>query len=96
MSDKYAEIFWKEAKTYCPDAKMLADMSDGDHDYEAGFYMVSKTLCPAVLVESYFYDYEPDFNILMSEEGKEQIAEWYYQSIKKCIELYNKTYNNVN
>ena len=31
----------------------------------------------------------------MSEEGRENIANWYVASIKKCIEYYNKKYNNV-
>ena len=88
MSDKYAEIFWQEAKKHCTDAKMLADLSDGDHDYEAGFHMVTKTVCPAVLVEAFFYDNKQDFDYLMSEEGREAIANWYVESIKKCIELH--------
>ena len=89
-SDAYAEIFYQEAKKYNPDAKMLADMSDGDHDFEAGFYMVTKTACPAVLVEAFFYDNKSDFDYLMSEEGRENIANWYVASIQKCIELHNK------
>ena len=66
---------------------MLADLSDGDHDFEAGFYMVTKTICPAVLVESFFYDNKTDFDYLMSEAGKEAIANWYVESIKKFIEM---------
>lgn len=89
-SDEYAEIFWEEAKNWCPNAKMLADMSDGDHDYEAGFYMLQKTACPAVLIEAFFYDNEEDFDYLMSEEGREQIANWYVNSIKRCVKLHKK------
>lgn len=89
-SDAYAEIFWQEGKNALPGARMLADMSDGDHDYEEAFYMVRKTICPAVLVESFFYDNKEDFDYLMSEEGREAIANWYVASIVKCIELHNK------
>lgn len=89
-SDEYAEIFYKTAKKYNPNARMLADLKDGDHDFEESFYMVRKTLCPAVLVESYFYDYKADFDYLMSEAGREAIANWYVDSIKQCIELYKK------
>jgi N-acetylmuramoyl-L-alanine amidase len=89
-SDAYAEIFWQEGKNALPDARMLADMSDGDHDYEEAFYMVRKTICPAVLVEAFFYDNKEDFDYLMSEEGREAIANWYVASIVKCIELHDK------
>ena len=84
-SDEYAEIFWQEAKNWCPNAKMLSDFSDGDHDFEAGFYMVTKTVCPAVLIESFFYDNLNDFNYLLSEEGREAIANWYVASIRKIV-----------
>lgn len=93
-SDEYAEIFYEQSLEQCPDARKRCDMSDGDHDKEEAFYMLRKTLCPAVLIESYFFDYEPDCRILMSEEGREQIAEWYFESIKKCIELYNQKHQN--
>ena len=89
-SDEYAEVFWHCAKQRFANARILADMSDGDHDYEAGFYMVTKTACPAVLVEAFFYDNREDFDYLLSEEGRETIAEWYVESIKKCIELHEK------
>ena len=87
-SDAYAEIFYNEAKKSMPDARMLADMSDGDHDFEESFYMVRNTACPAVLVEAFFYDNRADFDYLMSEEGREAIANWYVASILKCIELH--------
>jgi len=87
-SDEYAEIFWRCAKQHFVDAKLLADLSDSDHDFEAGFHMVTKTACPAVLVEAFFYDNRKDFDYLLSEEGREAIADWYVESIQKCIELY--------
>lgn len=86
-SDKYAEVMWIVGKEMFPSAKMLSDFSDGDHDFEAGFYMVKNTICPAVLVESFFYDNKKDFDYLMSEAGKEAIANWYVESIKKFMEL---------
>lgn len=86
-SDKYAEIMWQVGKDMFPNAKMLADLSDGDHDFEAGFYMVTKTICPAVLVEAFFYDNKKDFDYLRSEVGREAIANWYVESIKKFMEV---------
>lgn len=90
-SDEYAEIMWKEGKEFFKDIRMMSDLSDGDHDFEESFYMVRKTACPAVLVETCFYDNKKDFDYLMSEEGRENIANWYVSTIKKCIELYNKS-----
>ena len=82
---------WKEGKEFFKDIRMMSDLSDGDHDFEESFYMVRKTVCPAVLVETCFYDNRKDFDYLMSEEGRENIANWYVSTIKKCIELYNKS-----
>lgn len=87
-SDKYAEIMWNTGKSMFVNARMMSDFSDGDHDFEAGFHMVTKTICPAVLVESFFYDYKKDFDYLMSDEGKKTIAKWYVETIKKCIEYH--------
>ena len=89
-SDAYAEIMYDDGKERFHNARMLSDMSDGDHDFEAGFHMVTKTACAAVLVEAFFYDNKKDFDFLKSEEGREAIAEWYFATIKKCIELYNQ------
>ena len=84
-SDEYAEIFWLAATTLGSQARLLSDMSDGDHDFEESFYMVQKTACPAVLVEAFFYDHRADFYYLMSEEGREAIANWYVEAIQQCI-----------
>ena len=87
-SDAYAEIGYEQAKISFKDAKLLHDMSDGDHDFEAGFYMVTKTICPAVLVEAFFYDNQKDFEYLLSEKGKKEIVNWYVETIKKCVEYH--------
>ena len=87
-SDAYAEIGYEQAKISFKDAKLLSDMSDGDHDFEAGFYMVTKTICPAVLVEAFFYDNQKDFEYLLSEKGKKDIVNWYVETIKKCVEYH--------
>lgn len=40
------------------------DLSDGDKDKEADFYVLRKTKCPAVLLECGFFDFRPDFELL--------------------------------
>lgn len=50
------------------------DYSDGDPDYEARFYILTKTQCPAVLTESMFQDNKADVDFLLSEQGKQAIT----------------------
>lgn len=49
---------------------LRADWSDGDPDYEARFYILMHTQCPAVLTESLFQDNKADVDFLLSETGK--------------------------
>ena len=46
------------------------DYSDGDPDFEARFYILVNTKCPAVLTESLFQDNKTDVEFLSSENGK--------------------------
>lgn len=47
-----------------------SDMTDGDHDYEADFYVLKNTNCPAVLVECFFQDNKYDVEFLLSDIGR--------------------------
>ncbi len=58
-----------------------ADWSDGDPDYEANFYIIRKTLCPAVLTESLFQDNRADVDFLLSEAGKAAIVNLHVNGI---------------
>lgn len=50
------------------------DYSDGDPDYEARFYILVNTRCPAVLTESLFQDNKADVDFLNSEDGKKHLT----------------------
>lgn len=50
------------------------DYSDGDPDYEARFYILVNTKCPAVLTESLFQDNRADVDFLNSEVGKQHLT----------------------
>ncbi len=50
------------------------DYSDGDPDYEAKFYILTHTQCPAVLTESMFQYNKADVDFLNSEEGKKHLT----------------------
>lgn len=66
---------------------LRSDYSDGDPDYEAAFFVLTKTKCPAVLTENLFQDNKADVAYLISEEGKEAITNLHVDGI---IDFINK------
>lgn len=87
-SDTLATYLYNEAKAILPpDNKyyVRSDWSDKDPDYEANFYVLTKTKCPAVLTENLFYDNKDDLAFLTSEEGKKKIVEIHVNGIMKYI-----------
>lgn len=47
---------------------------DGDPDYEAGFYVLRRTRCRAVLIELGFHDNRQDALVLMDDSALESVA----------------------
>lgn len=84
-SDKYATVFTKEAMNKLPGWRIRKDLSDGDPDKEANFYVLKNTICPAVLTENMFMDTEKDCRFIMSEEGRRIIAAIHVDAIKKIV-----------
>ena len=87
-SDKIATIFFEEAEKLLPKYNMTLrkDMSDGDPDYEENFTIIYAALCPAILTENLFYDNKIDVDFLMSEEGRDVIADIHVNAIKRiCL-----------
>lgn len=84
-ADRYATILAGEAeKILKPQGwKIRSDYSDGDPDKESDFYILKHTLCPAILTENLFMDTEKDCRYMMSEKGRQEIAEIHYNSILK-------------
>lgn len=66
--------------------KLRYDLSDGDKDKEAEFYVLTKTKCPAVLLELGFFDYEPDLDLLEDDQFQWDLAQLIYEGIVKFIE----------
>jgi N-acetylmuramoyl-L-alanine amidase len=89
MSDKLADNLLKRyKKTFSVDGKRIKcreDLSDGDMDYEANFYVLAKTSMPAVLSENLFFDQIDDAHLLMDTGYKEayceMVADWIEWSI---------------
>lgn len=80
----YIERFAKLKAAGAYDSKqrpIRMDMSDGDPDYEEGFYILRKTKCPAVLTENLFQDNRSDVDYLLSEDGKAAIVKLHVDGI---------------
>lgn len=86
-SDKYAEVLCKQFEEDFPERKMRFDHSDGDCDKESQFYILRHTVCPAMLSENFFMDTEKDCRYIMSDEGREKIAESHFRAILKMLKL---------
>lgn len=84
-ADKYATTLCEQFQEDFPEEKMRFDYSDGDPDKESEFYILVHTKCPAVLTENFFMDKEKDCRMLMSDAGRQKIAEAHYKAILKML-----------
>ena len=80
-SDKLADYLWEACKKEMPDKKFGKQMSDGDVDYESNFYIIKKSLCPAVLTENFFYTCKENLDFLTTDEGRQKIANGHVNGI---------------
>lgn len=72
-SDLLATCMWNAASNYLTETKMRSDWSDGDPDKEANYMVLTKTKCPAVLVENLFMDNKEDLALLSSAAGMHKL-----------------------
>lgn len=88
-ADAIATVFAEEAqRVFVPDGwRMRFDYADGDPDKEAAFYILKHTSCPAILTENFFMDTEKDCRFIMSDDGREQIADMHVAAIKRVLTL---------
>ena len=84
-SDELAEAFYDSFSRAFPDKKMRRDFSDGDSDKESSFYILTKTRCPAVLLENFFYDNRSEGAWLLLEGTKVRIADAIVAGLKKFL-----------
>ena len=86
-SDKLAELLWDQVNDVLGDRiRYRTDTSDGDHDKEARFFVITKTAMPAILIEHLFFDNEDDVKLLMNPDIVERFAEAQVRSIIKYIQ----------
>lgn len=87
-ADDLATCLYEAAQKYIPqDHKhaLRADWTDGDPDKEYGYYVLTKTHCPAVLTENLFQDNKEDVDFLLSDEGRHAIVRLHLEGIINYI-----------
>ena len=90
QSDKLAECLYEAAIKNFPGKRIRTDKSDGDPDWEESFYILRKTLCPAVLTENFFMDNHSDLEYLQSRAGKQAIVDTHAEGIIEFLSVIQK------
>ena len=85
-SDRLAEILCEAAIKNFPGRRIRTDFSDGDSDWEEGFYILRKSLCVAVLTENFYMDSHSDLGYLQSRAGKQAVIDTHVEGIIEYIE----------
>lgn len=84
-ADELANCIYKAAQVTFIGHKIRTDYSDGDPDWESGFYILTKTKCPAVLSENFFHDNREDLAFIMSPQGKQAVVKVHADGIQEFI-----------
>ena len=84
-SDMLAECLCQAAIKNFPGRRIRTDMSDGDMDLEEGFFILRKSLCPAVLTENFFMDSHSDLEYLQSRAGKQAVVDTHVEGIVEYL-----------
>jgi N-acetylmuramoyl-L-alanine amidase len=75
-SDRIADYHWNNVKDLLGTRiRYRTDRSDGDYDREARFFVLTKTVMPAILIEHLFFDNYEDATLLMDDEIVERFSE---------------------
>lgn len=93
-SDKLAECIINKAEEYLKADKLYdapkpvrTDMSDGDKDYEANFYIIKNTNTACCLCEQLFHNNKQDVEYLESDHGQEVLAKIIYEGVKDYFKI---------
>lgn len=84
-SDELAECLYSSFEKAFPEKRMRRDMSDGDSDWEDSFTILTATMCPAVLLENFFFDNRDECAWLLLEGTKVRIADAIVAGLKKFL-----------
>lgn len=61
------------------------NLSDGDPDEEANFYVLTETRCPAVMGEVLYFTNAEDAAVLLHPEGQDLIADAYVSGLRPWL-----------
>ena len=89
-SDELATMLYVEAAKNFSGQIIRKDFSDGDPDWEEGFYVLRKTKCPAVLIENFFMDNKKDLDYLTSDTGRKAIIKTHVDALINWVNKYGK------
>jgi len=78
-SDEFAKLLCKHFPIIFPKEKLRGHK-------EKNFTLIFKCACPCVLTENFFYDNPKDFELLMSERGRQMITDLHMAAICDYIE----------
>ena len=84
IAESITEAFKKHVAPDVPVRR--GDRADGDQDAEAQFYVLRKTVAPAVLGEVGFFTNINDARFLDSEQGQRRIARAYLDGIRPFVQ----------
>lgn len=87
-SDRFADYIYKYANEYFvkqDKRRIRKDLSDGDPDQEANFYVIKHCNCPGVLTENFFFNDKEDLKYIVSEEGQNSIVRAHVMGIEEFI-----------
>ncbi len=84
-ADLLASMLYEAAEANFPERRIRKDFSDGDADFEASFYILCRTLMPAVLTENFMMDNRDDVAYLLSDEGRQAIVKTHVEGIVSYI-----------
>lgn len=85
-ADPMCEIFMQEADKLLPALGCkIRKYSSKKYGWEDQFTVLTKTIMPAVLTESLFYDNKEDLAVLQSEEGFNILVEIHINAIKRIL-----------
>lgn len=84
-ADVLADSLYESARMCFTGQRIREDRSDGDPDWEEGFFVLRKTKCPAVLTENFFQDNKEDVAYLLSSDGKQAIVNVHVDGIINYI-----------
>jgi N-acetylmuramoyl-L-alanine amidase len=81
QSDIYAEFLYKEVKKSYPNWVFRPDTTDGDHDKEERFYVLTKTLMPSVLSENGFFTNFQDAKMMFDPLFQNTLAKCHAKAV---------------